>query len=101
VFDASSSALSPEQLGDVKPLLTAAASAYRRLYSTAAAAGVEVPYEANLGSVGGLVWLEQLMVRVVLGVCVCGWAGEGGGGVFAWRCLYVLWFFFGGGGRVL
>jgi hypothetical protein len=37
----------------------------RRLYSTAAAAGIEVPYEANLTNVGSLVWLEQLMVSVV------------------------------------
>jgi len=35
----------------------------RRLYSTASAAGIEVPYEANLNNVGALVWLEQLMVR--------------------------------------
>jgi hypothetical protein len=27
-----------------------------------AAAGLEVPYEANLNNVGSLVWLEQLMV---------------------------------------
>ena len=45
----------------------------RRLYSTAAAAGIEVPYEANLNNVGALVWLEQLMVGWVL-------FGRGGGG---------------------
>jgi hypothetical protein len=38
-------------------------SCCRRLYSSAAAAGIEVPYEANLNNVGALVWLEQLMVR--------------------------------------
>ncbi|WIA34036.1 hypothetical protein OEZ86_012415 [Tetradesmus obliquus] len=48
-------------LGEVGPLLGKAASAYRRLYSSAAAAGLEVPYEANLNNVGSLVWLEQLM----------------------------------------
>jgi hypothetical protein len=51
-------------LGEVGPLLGKAASAYRRLYSSAAAAGLEVPYEANLNNVGSLVWLEQLMVSV-------------------------------------
>jgi hypothetical protein len=51
-------------LGDVGPLLTTAASAYRRLLSTAMAAGIEVPYEANLSNVGSLVWLEQLLVRL-------------------------------------
>lgn len=50
-------------LGDVSSLLLTAASAYRRLYSSAAAAGVEVPFEAQLGNVGSLTWLEQIVVR--------------------------------------
>jgi hypothetical protein len=57
------SAAQSTDLGEVGPLLGKAASAYRRLYSSAAAAGLEVPYEANLNNVGSLVWLEQLMVR--------------------------------------
>lgn len=63
VATAQAAAQSPSGLGEVGPLLGKAASAYRRLYSSAAAAGLEVPYEANLNNVGSLVWLEQLMVR--------------------------------------
>ena len=58
----------------------------RRLYSTAAAAGIEVPYEANLNNVGALVWLEQLMVGWVLfgrgGGGARGFQRAGGGGVW-------------------
>eukprot|EP00878_Enallax_costatus_P014044 GHUV01014686.1.p1 GENE.GHUV01014686.1~~GHUV01014686.1.p1 ORF type:complete len:952 (+),score=416.02 GHUV01014686.1:1010-3865(+) len=61
VSAAQDTALSPGQLGEVGPLLGKAASAYRRLYSSAMAAGIEIPYEANLNNVGALVWLEQLM----------------------------------------
>jgi hypothetical protein len=60
---AQASAQAGPDLGEVGPLLGKAASAYRRLYSSAAAAGLDVPYEANLNNVGSLVWLEQLMVR--------------------------------------
>jgi len=59
VSSAQGAEMSEGALADVGPLLTTAASAYRRLFSTAVAAGMEVPYEANLSNVGSLVWLEQ------------------------------------------
>eukprot|EP00775_Hariotina_reticulata_P003445 gene3445-3716_t len=61
VSSAQVAGVSEGALGDVGPLLTTAASAYRRLFSTAVAAGMEVPYEANLSNVGSLIWLEQLL----------------------------------------
>lgn len=49
-------------LAELSTLLTKAAGVYRSLYSAAQAHGVDVPYEATLNNVGGLVWMEQIMV---------------------------------------
>jgi hypothetical protein len=58
---------------EIAALLSRAAAAYRSLHSAAAAHGVEVPYEASVSTVGGLVWLEQLMAGTA------DWAEWGGG----------------------
>ena len=56
------SASADVELAEVSDLLKKAAGAYRSLYSSASAVGMEVPYEANLNNIGGLVWVEQIMV---------------------------------------
>jgi hypothetical protein len=63
------------ELADVTELLKKAAAAYRSLYSSASAAGFDIPYEANLANLGGLVWVEQMMV----GGCMAGWGRQGQG----------------------
>ncbi len=53
---------------EIGQLLLRAAAAYRSLYSAAQAHGLDVPYEALLNNVGGLVWVEELLVS--------GWAAQ-------------------------